>query len=47
MFKMVNAKKNYLNCNDLIAKGMIKRRRLANAAIFNICETRQTLRVVK
>lgn len=48
MFANKNKKENYLNCNDLITKAMIKRRRLAAAAISNICNKEQTLmRVVK
>jgi len=39
--------KNYLKCNSMIAKGMNKRRRLAIASIYNICENKQLLRVVK
>ncbi|MBR2069208.1 MAG: hypothetical protein IJ877_05535 [Candidatus Gastranaerophilales bacterium] len=46
MFKAVQ-KKNYLYVNMLITKGMVKRRRLANAAIMNIVADKSFIRVVK
>lgn len=45
MFK--KSKKNYLNSNELILKGMLKRRKLALASIAHICDNRQLIRVVK
>lgn len=47
MGKKFFIQKNYLKCNSMIAKGMSKRRRLAIASIYNLCENRQVLRVVK
>ncbi|MBQ8634773.1 hypothetical protein IJX73_02430 [bacterium] len=47
MFKSVKNYKNSLNCNDLILKGMYKRRRLAMAAIAQVCDNKQFIRVVK
>ena len=47
MFKAVKKQKNYLNSNDLIIKGMFKRRKLAFSMIAHICEDRQLMRVVK
>ncbi|MBR5304063.1 MAG: hypothetical protein IKU37_04480 [Candidatus Gastranaerophilales bacterium] len=46
MFK-VNKVKNFLNSNDLILKGMLKRRKLVLAAIAHVNNTKQTLRVIK
>ena len=47
MVKKSFIEKNYLKCNSIIAKGMAKRRRLAISSIYNLCENRQMLRVVK
>lgn len=47
MFSAARNRKNYLNSNDLIAKSMIKRRRLALAAISHISGDIKLLRVVK
>ena len=47
MVKKFFVEKNYLKCNSMIAKGMSKRRRLAIASIYNLCENKQMLRVVK
>jgi len=47
MFSAAKKQKNYLNANDLILKGMFKRRRLAVSAIAHICDNIKTLRVVK
>ena len=47
MFSAVKNKKNYLNSNNLILKGMYKRRKLAVAAISHICENKQTIQLVK
>ncbi|MBQ2983220.1 MAG: hypothetical protein IJD57_00280 [Candidatus Gastranaerophilales bacterium] len=47
MFKELKAEKNYLDCCNLIQKAMLKRRKLAMAAIFNLCELRQKIRLVK
>lgn len=47
MFKLLNGKKNYLVSNDLIIKGMQKRRKLALAAILNVSDRRADIRVVK
>ncbi len=47
MFKITKKQKNYLNCNDLILKGMFKRRRLAVSAIAMIYDNVQTVRVIK
>ena len=47
MFKVTRKQKNFINCNDLILKGMFKRRRLAFAAIAHVCDTKQIIRVVK
>lgn len=47
MFKLNREDKNYLKCNDLITKGMIKRRRLAASAILNLCEFQAKIYVVK
>ena len=48
MFKAAKNGKNYLNCNELIQKGMLKRRRLACASILNICDSAQRMiKVVK
>lgn len=46
MFKITKSK-NYLNVNNMITKGMLKRRRLALAAILNICENQAIMKVVK
>ena len=47
MFNFKKDIKNTLNCNELIKKGMLKRRRLANSAIAKICNIKQEIRVVK
>lgn len=47
MFKSIANKKNYLNSNELITKGMLKRRRLALSAISRVSDKVQTLRLVK
>lgn len=47
MFKAIVKPKNYINCNELILKGMYKRRRLALAAIAHICDNTKIMRVVK
>jgi len=39
--------KNYLKCNSMIKNGMSKRRKLAIASIYNICENTQMLKLVK
>ncbi len=43
----MKAEKNYFNCNELILKGMLKRRRLAVSAIYNICDVKEKIRIVK
>ena len=47
MFKSAKNQKNTISCNDLILKGMYKRRRLAVAAIAQVCDNKQFMRVVK
>lgn len=47
MYKTMKMNKNYLCCNELILKGMLKRRRLAVSAIFNICDIKERIRLVK
>lgn len=47
MFKAVKKEKISLNCNELIIKGMFKRRKLAFSMIAHICDERQLIRVVK
>lgn len=47
MFKAAKLRKNFFACNELIKNGMYKRRKLAYAAIYNICHTEQKLRIVK
>ncbi len=47
MFKSISKNKNCYNSCELIQNGMLKRRRLACAAILNLSDTRQMLRVVK
>ncbi len=47
MFKLFRSKKNYLNSNDLIIKGMQKRRTLAYCAILNIQNKKADIRVIK
>ena len=47
MFKAAKNGKNAYACNYLIKNAMLKRRRLAYAAILNICETKALLKVVK
>ena len=47
MFKAAKRQKQHLSCNDLIIKGMFKRRKLAYSMIAHICDDRQPLRVVK
>ena len=47
MLKAKKNPKNYLNCNDLIIKGMYKRRKLALAAIAHITDNVQMIRLVK
>lgn len=47
MFKAAKRQKQYLNCSDLIIKGMFKRRKLAFSMIAHICDDKQLLRVVK
>lgn len=47
MFKAFKKSKNYLLANDLIVKGMFKRRRLAVAAIAHVCDNRKLMQVVK
>ncbi len=47
MFKAAKRQKQHLNSNDLIIKGMFKRRKLAYSMIAHICDDRQLLRVVK
>ncbi len=44
---MLKTDKNYFNCNELILKGMLKRRRLAVSAIYNICDIKEKIRIVK
>ncbi|MBR6298383.1 MAG: hypothetical protein IKR34_03990 [Candidatus Gastranaerophilales bacterium] len=39
--------KNYLLCNQLITKSMLKRRKLAYSSISKICDSKSTLKVVK
>lgn len=47
MFKLNKQRKNFLNSNELILKGMYKRRRLALSAIAHICDAKYNFRVVK
>ena len=47
MFKNIKEAKNYLNSNELILKGMLKRRHLAISAIAHICDTKYKIRVIK
>ncbi len=47
MFKTIKVNKNFFSCNELIKKGMLKRRRLAISAIFNICDVKERIRLVK
>ena len=47
MFKAIKTKTNTYSCNELILKGMLKRRRLACAAILNICDSQRLIKVVK
>ncbi len=48
MFKTIKKNnKNFLCCNELIVNAMVKRRRLASAAILNVCDVKEKLRVVK
>ena len=46
MYKIIK-KRNYLNVNLLIKKGMLKRRAMAVHAILNISSDRSHIRVVK
>ena len=39
--------KNYLLCNELIKKSMLKRRKMAYNSISKICDTKQLIKVVK
>jgi len=47
MFKYRKNPKNTLSCNELIIKGMFKRRRLATAAIAQVCDRKHFISVVK
>lgn len=47
MFKAVKKQKNFFNSNDLIIKGMFKRRKLAFSMIARIYDDKQIIRVVK
>lgn len=47
MFKNLKSSKNYLYSNELILKGMLKRRRLAVSAIAHICDTKFKIRLIK
>ena len=47
MFKNNSKSKNYLNCNEMIFKSMLKRRKLALSAIAHICDNKQIIRVIK
>ena len=47
MFKAARNRKNYFNSNEMRIKSMLKRRKLALAAISHICDNVQMLRVVK
>ncbi len=47
MFKLLSHSKNYYNSNDLIIKGMQKRRKLAASAILKLCDKKINFRVVK
>lgn len=47
MLKRLKNRKNSLNCNDLVLKGMFKRRKLANSAISQICTVKKAIRLVK
>ena len=47
MFKKRKAVKNYFDNCYLIQKAMMKRRKLALAAISHLCELKQTIRLVK
>jgi len=46
MFKGI-PKKNCLSVNMLIKKGMLKRRRMAKAAILNISRDKSFIKVIK
>jgi hypothetical protein len=39
--------KNFFNSNNMITKGMLKRRRLALMAIAQVNDSKQTLKVIK
>lgn len=47
MFKIKQDRKNFLNCSELIIKGMYKRRRLAIASIAKISDKQTFIQVVK
>lgn len=47
MVKKFKAEKNNLNSCVLIQKAMLKRRKLAIASIFHLCELKQNIRLVK
>ena len=47
MLKTIKLNKNSLSCNDLILKAMYKRRKMAVSAIYNICDIKERIRLVK
>lgn len=47
MFKIKQKRKNFLNCNELIIKGMYKRRRLAVASLAKLADKQFVVQVVK
>lgn len=47
MFKIKQKRKNFLNCNELIIKGMYKRRRLAFASIARLSDRQSAIQIVK
>jgi len=47
MYKQLKSNKNYLDSCDLIKKAMLKRRKMAMIAIFNLCELSYKINVVK
>ena len=46
MFKTIK-KRNYLNINLLIKKGMLKRRAMASAAVLNVNIDKSHIKIIK